>query len=275
MSVPASEGGGEGLALYWRLAGAHARGQMQYKFSFALLTLVAAVNTVVDFVEVVVIFGRISVLAGWSLPEVAVLYGMAYVSFSLAEAVTRGFETLPRHLVQGTFDRVLTRPLGAFFQIFASDLAVWKLGKTAQGAVILLVAQRSLAIHWTPDKLAVLVLALLCGAGIFFAIFVIGAASCFWTLQANEATNIFTNGGATMASFPLEVYDDWLRRLVTFVIPLGFINYYPAVYLLGRPDPLGLPTWTGLLAPLAVAFLGALAWLLWSLGVRHYASTGS
>jgi ABC-2 type transport system permease protein len=233
------------------------------------------VNTIVDFVEVVVIFGRIPTLKGWTLAEIAVLYGMAYISFSLAETFVRGFETVPRHLVQGTFDRVLTRPLGAFFQIFASDLAVWKLGKLAQGAVVLIVAQRALAIPWTPEKLAVLGLALASGAGIFFAIFVIGAASCFWTTQANEAVNIFTHGGVTMSSFPLEVYDDWLRRLVTFVIPLGFINYYPALFILGRPDPLGLPVWAGLFSPLAAVVLGFAAWALWSLGVRRYASVGS
>jgi ABC-2 type transport system permease protein len=268
-------GWAEGVGLYWRLTGARARSQMQYKFSFAVLTVMGIVNTIVDFVTVVVIFGRIPTLKGWSLAEIAVLYAMAYISFSLAETFVRGFESIPRHLVQGTFDRILTRPLGAFFQIFASDLAVWKLGKLAQGAVVLLVAQRALAIPWTPDKLVVLGLALVSGAGIFFAITVIGAASCFWTIQANEAVNIFTNGGVTMTSFPLDVYDDWLRRLVTFVIPLGFINYYPALYLLGRPDPLGLPAWTGLLSPLAVVVLGVFAWGTWSLGVKHYTSTGN
>src|SRR5262249_55815763 len=59
-SFPASGGGwAEGLGLYWRLTGARARSQMQYKFSFALLTVMGIVNVVVDFVEVVVIFGRI------------------------------------------------------------------------------------------------------------------------------------------------------------------------------------------------------------------------
>ena len=48
-----------------------------------------------------------------------------------------------------------------------------------------------------------------------------------------------------------------------------------AVYVLGRADSLGLPTWIGLLSPLAVGVLGVLAWATWSLGVRHYASTGS
>lgn len=265
----------EHLRLYRLLLGARSRGQMQYKLSFALLIVNSVVVTIVDFVEILVIFGRIPALAGWSLGEVALLYGLATMSFALAEMFARGFEYLSRYIVQGTFDRVLTRPLGAFFQIFASDLALWKVGRFAQGALILVVAQRYLALQWSPDKLALLAVALVSGAVIFFAIFVVGAASCFWTIQSSEIVNVFTNGGVMLSSFPLEIYHDWLKRFVTFVVPIAFVDYYPVLELLGRPDPLGLPLWTGLLAPIAAAACALIAWQVWSIGVRHYQSTGS
>ncbi len=263
------------LRLYRLLLAARSRGQMQYKFSFALRIVNAVVATVVDFVEILVIFGRIPVLGGWSLGEVAVLYAMAAMSFALAETFARGFEDLSQYIVQGTFDRVLTRPLGAFFQIFASDLALWKVGRLAQGVLILAVAQRSLGIEWSPDKLAMLVSALISGGVIFFAIFVVGAASCFWTVQTNEVVNVFTNGGVVLSSYPLEIYHDWLKRFVTFVVPLAFVDYFPALLILGRPDPLGLPPWVGLLSPVAAAICGLIAWQVWAIGVRHYQSTGS
>jgi ABC-2 type transport system permease protein len=74
--------------------------------------------------------------------------------------------------------------------------------------------------------------------------------------------------------YPLDIFDDWLRRAVTFAIPLAFVDYYPALFLLGRPDPLGLPSWVGLLSPVAVALLAVVAWAAWSAGVRHYTSVG-
>jgi len=270
-----SAGVREHLRLYWHLVGARSRGQMQYKFSFALFVVNSLLVTVVDFVEVVVIFGRIPTLAGWSLAEIAVLYGMACVSFAIAETFARGFEFLSRYIVEGTFDRVLTRPLGAFFQMFASDLALWKVGRLAQGGLIVLIGMQSLAIHWSPDKLLVMVLAITSGAVIFFSIFVVGAASCFWTIQPNEVINVFTNGGVMVTSYPMEIYQQWLRRLVTFVVPLAFVDYYPAVYVLGRPDPLDLPGWVGLLAPVAALACCLIAGAAWSIGVRHYQSTGS
>ena len=113
------------------------------------------------------------------------------------------------------------------------------------------------------------------GVIIFFSIFVLAAAFCFWTVEGKEATHVFSYGGVTLADYPLEVYTEWMQRLVTFVLPLAFVSYYPALYLLDRMDPLGLPAWTRLLSPAAAALLGVTAWAGWSLGVRHYQSTGS
>ncbi|MBI2940777.1 MAG: ABC-2 family transporter protein [Chloroflexi bacterium] len=262
-------------ALYARLVGARGRGQMQYRLSFATLVLASVLVTLAEFLVVVVIFGRIPHLAGWSLGEVAVLYGLSAISFAMAEMFAAGFDVFPRQIVQGTFDRVLTRPLGAFFQVLASELALRKIGKVAQGAAILVYAQHSLAVHWSPERLVVLALTVVSGTAIFFSLIVICATSCFWTVQANEAVNVLTNGGTAMISYPLDIYHAWLRRLATFVVPLAFVSYYPALYVLDRADPLGLPAWVGFLSPVAAAAFGFLAWTVWSVGVRHYQGTGS
>lgn len=64
-------------------------------------------------------------------------------------------------------------------------------------------------------------------------------------------------------------------RGVTFVLPLAFVNWLPASYVLGRPYPLDLPTWVTYLSPLAAAVCCALAGVLWRAGLRSYRSTGS
>ena len=87
------------------------------------------------------------------------------------------------------------------------------------------------------------------GALFFMAIFILGATCSFWTPQTAELANIFTYGGQFMTSYPMHIYEAWMRSLFTFVIPMAFINYYPALYLLGKPDPFGLPAWTPFLAP--------------------------
>jgi ABC-2 type transport system permease protein len=73
----------------------------------------------------------------------------------------------------------------------------------------------------------------------------------------------------------MSIYAEWLRRVFTFVIPASFLNYYPALYFLDKPDPFGLPTFASFFAPLAGGAVFVAALLFWRFGVRHYHSTGS
>ena len=53
-----------------------------------------------------------------------------------------------------------------------------------------------------------------------------------------------------MTSYPMHIYQEWLVSLFTFIIPMAFINYYPALYLLDKPDPFGLPPFMPFLSPI-------------------------
>ncbi|NUK62522.1 ABC-2 family transporter protein, partial [Streptomyces lunaelactis] len=61
----------------------------------------------------------------------------------------------------------------------------------------------------------------------------------------------------------------------TFVVPLAFVNWLPALYVLGRPYPLDLPQWLAFLPPVVAAVCCWLAALAWRVGLRSYRSTGS
>jgi ABC-2 type transport system permease protein len=110
---------------------------------------------------------------------------------------------------------------------------------------------------------------------LFGGLFVAGATLCFWTVESIEVVNIFTYGGTSMMSYPLHIYHDVLRKIFLYVVPAGLVIYYPALYFLGKPDPLGLPPFTPFLAPLAGFGTLAAAFALWHYGVRKYTSTGT
>jgi len=59
------------------------------------------------------------------------------------------------------------------------------------------------------------------------------------------------------------------------VVPLAFVSYFPALYLLDRPELQCLPGWLPSATPVAAAMLVLMAWFAWRVGVRHYQSTGS
>jgi ABC-2 type transport system permease protein len=265
----------ETFSLYLRLVGAQLRGQMQYKVSFLLALLGSFFINIIEFGVIVVLFTRIPTLAGWSLPEVGLLYGLSGTAFATAELFAAALDTFQQHIVRGTFDRVLVRPRGALLQVISEDFALRRIGRIGQGVLVLAIATSALGLDWTPDRSLTLGLTLASGTIIYFSIFVLGASFCFFTVQAKEATHVFTYGGDGLASYPFDIYRGSVRRFFTFVVPLAFVSYEPALYLLGRPDPLGLPDVARLLSPLAAIVMALLARYGWQQGVRHYQGTGS
>jgi ABC-2 type transport system permease protein len=87
--------------------------------------------------------------------------------------------------------------------------------------------------------------------------------------------NILTYGGNEMMAYPMHIYRDWMRRFFTFIVPAIFLNYYPALYFLGKPDPFNLPPFAPFLAPLVGLGTLVIALAFWNFGIRHYTSTGS
>lgn len=257
------------LALYLHFVKLRIRSQMEYRLSFLFELVAQACLAVIDFFMIVVLFSRFKQLAGWTLWEVGLLYGMVGICFALAEMFARGFDLFPDNVVRGEFDTMLIRPIGTFFQVLAHQFILRRLGRLLQALVILLIAGSQVAVAWTFPKVAYLCIALVGGTCFFIGLFVTGATTCFWTIHSIEMINIFTHGGIFMGSYPFSIYRRWFRHFFTFVIPLACVNYFPSLFLLDKSASVGV-----LIAPfVGCVFLGV-AMLFWRWGVLHYQSTG-
>lgn len=266
---------GDALRLYRRLIAASLRGQMQYRAAVAMSTLGALLITTSEFVALWALFDRFGQVAGWRLPEVALFYGMISVTYALCDAMSRGFDQFAQTVKSGDFDRLLLRPRSTVLQLLGHELTVRRAGRLVQGVVVLGYAFHAGHIAWTPGRVALLAMSIVCGICVFLGILVLQATSAFWTVESLEVWNAFTYGGVTMSQYPQAIYRDWFRALFTYVFPVGCVVYLPGLVILGREDALGAPPLVGWLAPLAGPVFLALCLQVWRIGVRHYRSTGS
>jgi ABC-2 type transport system permease protein len=261
---------GGALRLYARYTGVSLRAQMQYKVSFWLLSIAQLLATGTEFLGIWMLFNRFGSLRGWTLPEVALLYGLISVAFAFADAFGRGFDMFSNLVKSGDFDRLLLRPRSVALQVAAQELLLTRVGRLSQGIVVLAWALHSLPITWTPEKAAYLLAVIIGGAAMFYGLFVLQATLSFWTIESLELMNILTYGGTEVGQYPMTIYRSGFRAFFTFVVPIASINIIPARVLLSSTTSTAF--W---LTPLAgFAFL-AVALQVWRVGVRHYASTGS
>ena len=260
---------------YWMLIMMWIRSSLAYPASFAVMLVSGALITAIDFVAVVLMFSHINSFGGFDLGEMAVLYGTASMTLGFADVSTGSIERIGQRIRTGELDVWLIRPVPALLQAAADNFALRRIGKPLQAVFVLVLGLRAVDLDWTVAKGLVLVLSVVTGSVIFGAIFVLGAAFQFVSIDAAEVTNSFTYGGQQLTQYPLSVFGREIVRAVTFVVPLAFVNYYPVLFVLGKPAPLGLPSWIGLLAPAVAVVMTALASLAWRGGLRRYRSTGS
>jgi ABC-2 type transport system permease protein len=176
---------------------------------------------------------------------------------------------------QGQLDQLLLRPVHITLQVLGSDFVLRRLGRIAQGIVIFGIALSLTSIHWTIAKLVYLPIVFVSIVLFFGGLYVFGSTSTFWTVQRVEIINIFTYGGSEMMSYPMHIYSLWMRRFFTYILPAIFLNYYPALYFLDKPDPLGLPGFAPFLAPLVGIGILLASLAFWRFGLRHYTGTGT
>jgi ABC-2 type transport system permease protein len=267
----------ENLTLYRRLLGANIKSQMQYRTSFVLDVFSTALFTLTEFGAFVLVFSQFSSLGGWSLVQVMLLYGMVEFGFGIMDMVFAGFDPpfFGNLIRKGTLDQLLLRPRGLVLQIFGADFTLRRIGRIFLGACILGYALAVNPIVWNLEKALLVLLAVLGMIFYFGALFLVGASIQFWTVESSEAMNVFTYGGGYMMSYPMNIYPEWMRVVFTFIVPAALMNFYPALYVLDKPDPFGLPSGTAFLSPVAGVAMFALALAFWRFGLKHYQSTGT
>jgi ABC-2 type transport system permease protein len=257
------------------MVAASVRSQLAYPTSFALQCAAQALVQLEDMVIILVLFSRISEMGGFTRREVLLIYSLAGISFGLADMLVGSLDKVGQLVRTGTLDALLLRPLPALAQICVSDFALRRLGKVATALAVLGYVLATSDISWTPVRVAVLLITPLTGLVLLCAIWVAASAATFWLVEGDELPNAVTYGSGMFTSYPVSVFSGWLLRLMAFVIPGAFVAYYPALAILGKPDPLGLPPVLQYSAPLMAVLAAGAAALAWRAGVRHYVGTGS
>ncbi|WP_424871927.1 ABC transporter permease [Streptomyces sp. SAI-229] len=251
------------------------RSGMTYRASFVFTVFGNLLMTGLDFVAILLMFSQVDSLGGWSLPEIALLYGLSVTAFGIADLLLGSMNVLGARMRDGSFDVLLVRPAPVLAQVGADRFALRRLGRVTQGAVVLGWALAAVDVDWSVAKVLLVPVMVVSGAAIFSAVFVAGAAFQIFAQDAAEVQNAFTYGGTTLLQYPPSVFGKDLVRGVTFVLPLAFVNWVPAAHVLGRPYPVGLPGWAVFASPLVAVGCCALAGLAWRTGLRSYRSTGS
>jgi len=258
------------MRLYMKYFAINLKAQMQYKATFILNILGRIVVAFATVVCVWVMFSRFNSVDGFSLSQVLLCTAVTLMAFSIAEVFARGFDIFPRLLGNGQFDRFLVRPRNVIFQVLASQMEFARLGILIQAIAVFCYAIPNSGVVWTGDKVFTLALMILCGAVLFFCLFLIYASLTFFTVEGLEFMNILTHGGREFGRYPYSVYGRGVLKFLTYIVPLALIQYYPLLYLLDIETSM-----LYMFTPVFSLMFMLPSFVLFRVGLRRYKSTGS
>ncbi|QFG27654.1 transporter [Actinomadura sp. WMMB 499] len=261
--------------MYALLAWTWIRAAAQYPVSLVLMVLATACITGLDAAAILLLFAHADRVAGFGAEEVLFLYGTSALSFALSDCVLGTADRLGQHVRDGTLDAMLVRPVSPLVQVAAEEFTPRRAGKLVPAGLVLLFVLPRLETDWTPGRIAMLPVMVAAGAAIFAGLWVMVGAAQFFLVESQGATKSVTYGGAFLTQYPPTMFARDLVRGVTFVVPLAFVNWQPALYVLDRPDPLGLPEAVRFASPAVAVAVCAAAAVTWRAGLRYYRSTGS
>lgn len=246
------------------------KSQLEYKSSFIMNSISQLFVFFTYYFIIIALFNKFDNIKGFNVYEVLLCFSIIHFGFAFNETFFRGIDKFEDLIIDGSLDRFLVRPQGILFQVLCTKIDFVKIFRIIQSLIVLVIALIKLDIVWNISKVIVLILMMIASVLIFFGLFVLTASYCFVTIQGLEVRNLFTDGGKNLAQYPISIYRKGVVFFFTFIIPYGFINYYPLLYFIDRTDNI-----LYMLSPLLVMVFLIPCLLSFKIGMKHYNSAGS
>jgi ABC-2 type transport system permease protein len=213
-------------------------------------------------------------MQGWDFRDMAFLYGLWMVAHALNATFFSTVDQIPEWIHDGEFDRFLVRPLDALYQVITTPGQVFP-DELLLALAFLTVATIAGHLAVTPLFIVLVALVVAGGALIDLSINLLISTAAFWFVQVDALRWIALQLEQEFTRYPLTIYSRGVRLLLAFVIPFGFMNFFPATYFLHKTsNGLGLPTAIGALTPLIGIVFLAVAYTFWRAGLQRYQGVG-
>jgi len=251
------------------------RQRMAFRVNYYLMTLSVLIKEAAAIALIGVILQKFHAVAGWTIWEIGVLY-------SLMAFANRGFYTFCAgvlrigHMVEsGELDQFLVTPRNPLFLVSARYACAWRMLYNCATLLILAFCSSKAGVEFSPGNIALFAVFAVSAVAIHFAIYLVLATVALWTFRVSAMQELLYQVIFEYLRYPIQIYGVVGAFLLTWLIPLAFINYYPAATLLAKTNDVFIGPSLGYAAPLVAALLLFAAYRFWNFGLAYYKSSGT
>jgi ABC-2 type transport system permease protein len=257
---------------YWRI---NLLTMLEYRTNFFMFAIFNVIYHGVAVMALWVTLTNFPSINGWDFRDTAFMYGLWMLGHALHNTVFYQVGEVPGWVREGRFDRFLVRPLDPLFSIITAPIQSWP-DELPLAIVYFCIVTAYAGVHVDAVFLLYVPLVAIGGALIDFGINLGIATASFWFTRVDSLRWIFMSLEQEFSRYPISIYARGVRLVLAFVLPLAFMNYFPATFLLHKSETgLHLNPAVGLLTPIVGLVCTALGYAFWRVGIARYAGTGS
>lgn len=242
---------------------------VQYRADTVIMIISMLLREASGFIGVVTIANVTGGLGSWNVYEICLLFSMCALIESISQSFFDCVWELERHIRKGTLDVLLVRPASPFFQVLGQRFHFTGLFCLVTYTGIMFWSMGRLRIPFHAGTILFLLEFIVCATIINSGIYTIFNSMNFWLVQGEQLAE-FVQTCREFAKYPLSVFPVMIRNFFTFMIPFGFIGFYPAAYLSGKAGAEIL-----VFMPLSALAVAAVAASIWKAGLKSYNSAGN
>jgi ABC-2 type transport system permease protein len=197
------------------------------------------------------------------------MYGLSSLVLIPVETFFVNAWALHTHIIQGTFVKYCLKPINTMFFYFSEIVEIKSLLQLFISIPILIISGKKMGIDWSFPLIGAYILYFICGSIILISIYVMAASLGFWLMNSMSIIN-FAGQVINFSKYPISIYGTFLKAVFTYILPIGFVSYYPMMLMLGKIS------YGNVVQAIVTAILfGSVGCLIWHKGVEHYSGTGS
>lgn len=262
------------------MAGVYAKHIMkawfQYKVDAVLRSLAVFLREATGIFVIYFTLLKFDNLNGWNIYEMLFLVSLLFVTYGILILFFTGLRDFGHTVRTGNFDRFILRPRGLLFQLIFCN-ADWfaAIGHGGLGIVLFVISAGKVGINWDVTTVVYYLLAIIGGVLIQGAIFLFLATLNIYLLETRSIKELFYFNAREFAGYPISIFSKGIQAIMIYVVPFAFVNFFPAQYLLRKPDMMQYPEIFMYLTPTIGVVMYMLAYGFWRFSVKYYKSSGN
>ncbi len=256
--------------LYLKMVSRNLQAKMEYRTDFIISSIGMLFHNTLGLASLWILFQSIPILKGWSYPELVFLYSFSMLSVLPTQIFFENYWSLRGFVQDGSFIKHYFRPINMMFNFVSEVIDVKGFSQGIMAIGLIIWSSVQLDITWTFSFTIFFICLLFSSSLVMISMLIAASSTSFWIVNSFSIIMLAVRF-KDFSKYPLTIFNGFFKIIFTFIIPIGYISFYPSEFLI-NPDTSSVLVY---LSPIIGLIMFTGAYAVWSKGTKSWAGTGT